>query len=266
MSEKLLFKKPVVFIIVMMIIGFVWARSSGITDRTLLGSSPGCTCHNPNPDVGVTVEISGPNEVMPGAVATFQVNILGPGSAAGVNIASDGGTLSPTDGSLQSLNGELTHTSPKTAGQTGVTFDFQFTAPNSEGTVTLAATGNSVNQNGSNSGDFWNHASNFSVTVSSASDIADNANLNPNSFRLDQNFPNPFNPATTIRFNLPQSGSARLSVFNANGELIQILKEGNLSAGEHSIRFDGRNLPSGVYFYQLQSGTQLQTRKMLLVK
>jgi hypothetical protein len=88
----------------------------------------------------------------------------------------------------------------------------------------------------------------------------------PTKFRLDQNFPNPFNPSTTIRYELPQKSRLTLSVYNVLGQQVSILVQGEQESGYHEVRFDGSNLASGVYFYRLQAGTYVETRKFLLLK
>jgi hypothetical protein len=85
-------------------------------------------------------------------------------------------------------------------------------------------------------------------------------------FSLLQNYPNPFNPSTTIRYALSLRSQVVLTVFNTLGQQIAVLENGMREAGSHAVRFDGRNLASGVYFYRLQAGTFSQTRKLLLSK
>jgi hypothetical protein len=88
----------------------------------------------------------------------------------------------------------------------------------------------------------------------------------PTAYELFANYPNPFNPETRIRFALPAAGSVTLKVYDAVGHEVATLASGDLSAGEHSVNFKGENLPSGLYFYTLKSGTFTQTRKMILMK
>ena len=85
-------------------------------------------------------------------------------------------------------------------------------------------------------------------------------------FALFQNYPNPFNPTTTIRYNLPEKSAARLTVSNMLGQQIALLFQGEQLAGYHEVKFDGSKLASGVYFYRLQAGNFVQTRKVLLLK
>ncbi|MGH7450612.1 MAG: tandem-95 repeat protein, partial [bacterium] len=88
----------------------------------------------------------------------------------------------------------------------------------------------------------------------------------PTAFHLWPNSPNPFNPGTTIRFDTPHAGRAKLAVYTLHGELVQTLVDGEMAAGAHQIHFDGRNLASGIYFYRMETDSYVMTRKMLLQK
>lgn len=89
---------------------------------------------------------------------------------------------------------------------------------------------------------------------------------NASRFSLGQNYPNQFNPTTTISFDLPRSEGVSLGVYNTLGELVQTLVDGRLSAGRHYVSFDGTRLASGIYFYRLQTPTSSIIKKMLLVR
>ena len=94
-----------------------------------------------------------------------------------------------------------------------------------------------------------------------------NVDLNsPAKLELGQNYPNPFNPTTTISFTLPNSGEVRLTVYNSIGEQVAEIINSFKEAGIHTINFDGAKLMSGAYFYKLEIGYQILTKKMLLVK
>jgi len=80
------------------------------------------------------------------------------------------------------------------------------------------------------------------------------------------NYPNPFNPNTVIRFELPTPTQVRLSVYDLMGREVSVLVNQRRDAGVHQVRFDGSNFASGVYFYRLQTGEFLQTRKFLLLR
>lgn len=88
----------------------------------------------------------------------------------------------------------------------------------------------------------------------------------PREFALQQNFPNPFNPNTTIEFTVPNEGDAELAIFNLAGQKVATLVSGNVSAGQHRVEWNGAVASTGVYFYRLQMGHQVLTRKMLLLK
>jgi photosystem II stability/assembly factor-like uncharacterized protein len=88
----------------------------------------------------------------------------------------------------------------------------------------------------------------------------------PATFLLDQNFPNPFNPSTTIRFGLPISSAVTLVVYNTLGQEVRTLVDGNIDAGFHAVTFDAAELPSGLYFYRMRAGDFVETRKLLLVR
>jgi beta-glucanase (GH16 family) len=88
----------------------------------------------------------------------------------------------------------------------------------------------------------------------------------PKKFSLHQNFPNPFNPATVIRYDLPQPDSVVLEVFDLFGQKVQTLVNQQQGAGQYSISFDGRALSSGVYVYKIKTTHFQQANKMLLLR
>ena len=87
-----------------------------------------------------------------------------------------------------------------------------------------------------------------------------------NSYSLSQNFPNPFNPSTTINFVLPRADEMTLSVFDILGREVSVMKLGVMEAGSHNVHFDGAGFASSIYFYTLSSPNFTATRKMLLMK
>jgi hypothetical protein len=87
-----------------------------------------------------------------------------------------------------------------------------------------------------------------------------------NTIQLHQNYPNPFNPSTTINYALPKPEHVTITVYNTLGQEIETLVDKYMPIGHHQVEFNGQNLPSGVYFYRLEAGDLIQTRKMLLVK
>ncbi|CAF3843588.1 unnamed protein product [Rotaria sp. Silwood1] len=88
----------------------------------------------------------------------------------------------------------------------------------------------------------------------------------PSKYLLEQNYPNPFNPETNINFSLPKSSSVKLNVYNSTGKLITELVNEFKTAGNYSVKFDGADLSSGVYFYTIESEGFRQTKSMMLIK
>jgi hypothetical protein len=87
----------------------------------------------------------------------------------------------------------------------------------------------------------------------------------PENIELKQNYPNPFNPTTSIEFDLPYDGSVKITVYDVLGKEIYTLNE-YIKAGTHEIKFDGASLASGIYFYKLETGSFVATKKMVLLK
>ena len=90
--------------------------------------------------------------------------------------------------------------------------------------------------------------------------------LNPTVFSLEQNFPNPFNPSTVIRYALPVAGNVTLNVYNSLGEKVAELVNGIMPAGNHTVQFDASKLNSGLYIYEIKAGSFTASRKMLFIK
>ncbi len=98
------------------------------------------------------------------------------------------------------------------------------------------------------------------------SDVQELENI-PARFMLSQNFPNPFNPVTHIKYVIPYNSYVKLNVYNQIGQEVATLFEGNRQQGNYEVTFDGSGLTSGVYFYKLQTNTgHVQTRKLVLLK
>ncbi|MCC7431375.1 T9SS type A sorting domain-containing protein, partial [bacterium] len=93
----------------------------------------------------------------------------------------------------------------------------------------------------------------------------------PTNFNLRQNYPNPFNPTTTIEFSLPTNAKVELTIFNTLGQKVQTLVSKNFEAGTHNVVWNGtdengKQVSSGIYFYQLKAENFSETKKMVLLK
>jgi glycosidase len=97
-------------------------------------------------------------------------------------------------------------------------------------------------------------------------DAGDENNSTITTYSLEQNYPNPFNPSTKIRFAIPNSGFVKLKVFDILGREIKTLINNELPAGIHEVNFDASYLSSGIYFYRIESGSFVETKKMILLK
>ncbi|MBL1211976.1 MAG: T9SS type A sorting domain-containing protein [Ignavibacteriae bacterium] len=103
--------------------------------------------------------------------------------------------------------------------------------------------------------------SDFGVVV----DVKDEVVI-PEEYSLAQNYPNPFNPSTTIEYTMPEAGLVKIVVYNVLGQEIVSLVNQMKSQGSHKVTFDASNLPSGIYFYKMESNNFVQTKKLMLLK
>jgi hypothetical protein len=108
-------------------------------------------------------------------------------------------------------------------------------------------------------------------TPSIAADVYDTENALPKEFMLWQNFPNPFNPVTTISFDLPNQSHVRLTVFDILGRTTRVLWDQVLSPGHHSVEWDGKDsgdddMASGIYLYRLATDSFTDVKKMALIR
>jgi len=263
---------PVIVLIFGAIIFAGIQRSTGISGRTNKTNQGGCTCHSPEPDNNVNVQITGPDTLVKGQTAEYQITLTGgPAVQGGFNIASSIGALAPVDNSAKILNSELTHTGPKSFSGGSVSWTFTLTAADQVYTDTIFSASNSVNGDGFNSTlDRWNFGQKFVIHVVDPATSVDNDKINVESFVLKQNYPNPFNPSTRIQYTIGNRGMVSLKVYDLTGNEIATLVNESKEAGSYQVEFDaaggGRNLSSGVYFYKLIAGNYSETKKMILIK
>ena len=88
----------------------------------------------------------------------------------------------------------------------------------------------------------------------------------PSEFQLSQNYPNPFKEKTTIKYCVPDKMKIRLEISNYDGNKVKTLVDEIKEAGTYKVEIDARNLPDGIYFYRLQAGEFIETKKMILLK
>lgn len=231
----------------------------GISGRTKKHTLNGCgSCHN----FGTTLtgSISGPDTVIAGQTAQFSITLTRSNHwRGGLDIASKLGTLAPGNGAqyIKLLDGELVH-KDSIVFNNSITIQFDYIAPASSGTDTLYATVN-VNYAG-----MWNWVPSRRIVVRTATGITNNDIIE--GYRLEQNFPNPFNPSTKISFAIAKSGNVKLTFYDISGRFIREMVNGYRKAGSYDVEFRANGLPSGVYFYKLEAEGFSQSRKLIILK
>jgi flagellar hook assembly protein FlgD len=100
---------------------------------------------------------------------------------------------------------------------------------------------------------------------------SDLAEVTPNRFKLYKNYPNPFNPSTNLKFDLPEAGVVKLNIYNVLGQKVATVYDGNLKAGQHIMTWSGKDVSgglvaTGVYFFRLETEKHVAVRKMVMLK
>ncbi len=250
--------------------------STGIGGRTKKNSygepEIGCSCHSVDSLSSVSVRIYGPAVVAPGFTYVYRISLKG-------GIAIGGGfDFNAWYGAVDTVEGQntvnfgidITHIFPQAfVGKDSISWLVKYTAKDTNTVLydTLYATGNSINFNHeADSLDRWNFSPNFVVKIDPATIGIQNGGVIASKFTLAQNFPNPFNPSTTIKFSLKQDGFVTLNIFDITGREVEQLASGNRKSGEYELTWDASNYPSGVYFYRMTANGQSEEKKMVLIK
>jgi len=110
------------------------------------------------------------------------------------------------------------------------------------------------------------HDTSNEFTIQMISTFTERIEISPNKFELQRNYPNPFNPNTTISYSIPNEGNVFLIIYDALGNEVKKLENGYKYSGHYSYIFEAGQLPSGIYFYRLQAGDFVETKKMILLK
>ncbi len=191
-----------------------------------------------------------------------QMDTMGYGKTALYSIAiANTGNAELNVTQIESTNPDFT-VDPQNMTLSAETYDYtriSFTAPGTEGdySTTIRIHSNDSDENIVEVP--------LSVYVSETVSVVGAPNV-PHLFILAQNFPNPFNPTTTIRYQLAAAGQTELVIYNALGQKVRTLVNARQNAGSHTATFNAAGLPSGVYLYRLQAGGREQIRKMILMR
>jgi hypothetical protein len=105
----------------------------------------------------------------------------------------------------------------------------------------------------------------IAFTGSTPNSVNDQSSI-PTGFSLSQNFPNPFNPTTTINYSIAKESYIQLKVYDVLGRLVTTLVQQKMPAGKHTVQFNADELNSGIYFYEIAAGDFNQSKKMIVIK
>jgi hypothetical protein len=106
----------------------------------------------------------------------------------------------------------------------------------------------------------------ISINKSTVNKLMATEELIPNEYSLEQNFPNPFNSTTNIRYSVPADGFVNISIYNTLGEKVTEIVNGFHKAGNYQVRFTASELSSGIYIYRMKSGGNISVKKMMILK
>lgn len=183
----------------------------------------GCACHG-DASSDAVVTITGPDTLRVNETGNYMVTIEGgPLIAAGVTIVANDGDLDKVNSDLKKSGDELSHTDPKAPHANAVTFEFNFTAPTTEGPVALSADGMSTDLDGSTSGDKWNSAIDKSITVLAPTNSKSDSNILPQGTTHKQKYPNSYNSGTKINYVISNAGFVILEIFTVSGRKVSTL-------------------------------------------
>ncbi|MGB5850093.1 MAG: choice-of-anchor V domain-containing protein [Ignavibacteriaceae bacterium] len=279
------------------------ASENSVNDPDLIGGTElngnGCVCHTVDRDFSVDVWVEGPDTLYVGELGLYKMYLAGgPAEAGGYNVAGRFGEMVLVDTfSFQhpmAMN-ELTQafSLPFPSPQDTIFWEFGYLASDSFLTDTIYSCGLSlVWDTIPDPFDRWNFGPKFPLTILPVTTVESEPDGLPDNFFLSQNYPNPFNPSTKINFTIPNAVIASetkhsqlvtLKVFDILGNEVAMLINEEKPAGNYEVEFSAKggslpagrhgasggnawNLPSGIYFYRLQSGELIQTKKMILLK
>ena len=216
--------------------GYISYTSSGATTKNVFVSGTGNQACTP-----VTIATQPQNQsINSGDTATFSVSVNGTGPFSYFWYKNDV-NISTTTNSASTTN--------------------SYTTP----TLTVSDNGSYFHCSVLNCGNLFPVYSNKAY-LAVITDVDDNHSRLPNFYNIYQNYPNPFNPTTKIRFDIPKQTWVKLSIYDILGREVSVLVDKGMYPGSYEITFDGSKLTSGIYFYRLQTGGFVKTKKLIMIK
>ena len=271
-----------IFVELTIIVSLSFGYSGGPPDG-MCGNPPNntnCTqCHSDfpvNSGLGI-LQLTGPFTYVPGDTLTYVIAIANPGQSRwGFELTSmsnnqQAGSILVLDPIHTQLSDNpspnpdfLKHTSAGTyPGTNGAAWAFSWAAPTTGiGPVSFYLAGNAANNNNTTTRDYI-YTTTLVVEEGSAVSPQITMPLNP---QVLSNYPNPFNPITTLTFSLNQPAPISLNLYDVTGRQVMSLYQGNISAGYHQFTIDGSTLASGIYFARMVTPTNSSLRVLNLVK
>jgi flagellar hook assembly protein FlgD len=201
---------------------------------------------------------------IPTNISQPSFNGTNPGCAGGGCHTFQDGTVSVSITDLQ-VQITVSGTSGSVAGElvdgSGTVVDVNNSTSSNPFTLTAPGPGNYTVNAGHKNPLRWDSASvNISVTS-----VGENPS-SPTVFKLYDNYPNPFNPSTSIRYSIPEGSFTSIKIYNSLGSEVATIVNETKSAGTYEVEFNASNLSSGIYYYTLQAGSFSETKKMILMK
>ncbi|MFA5011617.1 MAG: choice-of-anchor V domain-containing protein [Ignavibacteria bacterium] len=261
MKKNIFVTTAVVITAFFFIVSDLPAYPNGFTGGTKKnpGTSGCASCHAFN--TVISGLITGPDTVTAGQTYTYTLTITNSGGSGdlGVDIAAKVGSLSIIAGQqLKVMGTELVHQNGGIPYSSPKSITFSYSAPSTVGSDTLYAT---VDRGYSGR---WNYAPNKGIYVKLATGIINNEI--PVKFYLSQNFPNPFNPVTKIKYGIAKETNVSVKVFDLLGKEVASLVNEYQASGNYFTTFDAAKYPTGIYYYKIQAGDFTEVRKMSLIR
>ncbi len=255
-----------------LLVGFTSYLISSSSGKTGVTTS-GCTCHGSLSEGNSAITLNATPDIftdgyVSGETYTLAITVTGGpvGSKGGFNLKVSAGTLSNPGNNAKIQSGEATHSNSNARN-----WNVGWVAPGADvESVTFNFTGNAVNGNFGTSGDDPTPTAE-KTAQKSGTNVAMNKSNIPEQFTVYQNYPNPFNSSTMIRYQIDDADNVLIRIYNLSGEMVFEAQQNHSQAGQFRFEWDGsdfngQDVPSGIYVYQVKFQDSYQTKKCILIK